>query len=139
MKKLNQLIILICLILFFSCKKENSTDINGQLSGVVSISATWSGDQGPCFARYECTIGLGYSSTDIGNEAYFARGDLQTGNKVYNYSKKDLSPGTYYYRVKVVYVKRSNCDSDSEYFNPKIKSGAFDIIGGETTTIRVHL
>lgn len=139
MNKLIPLTYVICLILLISCKKDPGNNTNTLSNGAVSISAVWTGNPGPCFARYECTIGLGYSSTDIANEAYFARSSLQTGNKVSNLSKSDLAPGTYYYRVKVVYVLKNNCTSDQEYFTDKIKSGAFDITPGETTKISVIL
>mgnify|MGYP000968878524 CR=1 FL=1 len=139
MKKIIPLTYVICMILLISCKKDNEANTNTISNGTVTISAVSTGDPGPCFARYECTIGLGYSSTDIANEAYFARSSLQTGNKVSYLSKSDLAPGTYYYRVKVAYVKKDNCDSDPKYFNDKIRSGAFDIIAGETTKISVIL
>ena len=139
MNKLLPLVCVTCMILFISCEKDNETNTNTLNNGGVTISAVWTGDPGPCFARYECTIGLGYSSTDIANEAYFARSSLQTGNKSSSPSKSDLAPGTYYYRVKVAYVKKDNCDSDPKYFNAKIRSGAFDITAGETTKISVIL
>lgn len=118
------LILASCLTMFCisGCKKEAKT---GSINITVTFDLT-----GGCQRTVE--VGLGHSSEDTQNEAYFERGS--STNSPYTYSSSQLKAGTYYYKAK-----SSSTVSYSQCKTPSIKSGAFTIKEGETTEINVQL
>ena len=111
MKKTIIVSLLTCsLITFTNCKKkstQNNTSTNSAAAttntstGKVVITASWNSTYVMCTGAYNTVIGLGYSSTDVANEAYFAQSNY-TGSSA-NFSKDLLAPGVYYYRAKKTY------------------------------------
>ncbi len=103
--------------------------------GGVIITTSWTSTYFSCFNAYNVSFGLGYTSTDVANEAYFA----QSGNYIstpVTYSKGNLAPGTYYYKAKKVF-RTSLCGTGQGVPITVTKSGAFTIIGGQNTSINI--
>ena len=110
---------------------NNSGNVTNTSPGKVTITATWIRKYVACDPGYIVTIGLGYSSSDVANQAFFAT----SGNDSYppaSYSKQ-LEPGTYYYSVKKTY--KMYCGTGQGVPPDVVKNGAFTITGGNTTTI----
>ncbi len=102
-------------------------------TGTVVITATWTTTYVSCNPAYTVVIGLGYTSTDVANEAYFA----QSGSNLYSpatYTNSTLAPGTYYYKAKKTY-NASTCGTGQGIPPTVTKSGAFTITAGQTTTV----
>ncbi|MBM3911441.1 MAG: hypothetical protein FJ350_00345 [Sphingomonadales bacterium] len=104
--------------------------------GEVAITASWNTWYVNCQQAYTVVIGLGYSSTDVANETYFA----QSGSTLYspsNYTVSNLAPGTYYYKAKKTY--RSNYCAPSNGPPPPVvtKTGAFTITALRLTNVDV--
>lgn len=103
--------------------------------GGVAITASWTTSYVNCNPAYTVVIGLGYSSTDVANETYFA----QSGNILYspaNYTNSNLAPGTYYYKAKKTY-RASFCAPGNGTPPAVTKSGAFTITSYQLTNVNV--
>lgn len=105
-------------------------------NGTVEISASWTSIYSNCNSAYTVVIGLGYTSTDVANEAYFAQsGGVSLPPTTYRNSS--LPPGNYYYKAKKTY--NYHCGTP-QYIPPVVtKSGSFTITSGQTTTMFVGL
>lgn len=104
-------------------------------TGTVKIMASWTSKFIYCNPAYTVVIGLGYSSTDVANDAYFAQTSSQGSSLTY--TKDNLTAGTYYYKAKKTY-KISTCGNPQGGAPSDVtKLGAFTIIAGQTTTINV--
>jgi hypothetical protein len=146
MKKTIIISLLACaLITITNCKKkstQNNTSNNSTTvptnttttTGKVVITASWNSTYVMCTGAYNTVIGLGYSSTDVANEAYFAQSNY-TGSSA-NFSKDLLAPGVYYYRAKKTY-NSTKCGTGQGIPPVVTKSGAFTITAGQTTTVSV--
>ncbi len=144
MKKTIIVSLLTCsLITFTNCKKkstQNNTSTNSAAAttntstGKVVITASWNSTYVMCTGAYNTVIGLGYSSTDVANEAYLAQSNY-TGSSA-NFSKDLLAPGVYYYRAKKTY-NSTKCGTGQGIPPVVTKSGAFTITAGQTTTVSV--
>ncbi len=142
MKKTIIVSLLTCsLITFTNCKKkstQNNTSTNSAAAttntstGKVVITASWNSTYVMCTGAYNTVIGLGYSSTDVANEAYFAQSNY-TGSSA-NFSKDLLAPGVYYYKAKKTY-NSTKCGTGQGIPPVVTKSGAFTITAGQTTTV----
>lgn len=132
-------VIFTAMFIFNSCSKDdNSTSSSGggggggSTTGKVTITASWTTNYVSCNPAYTVIIGLGYNSTDIANEAYFA-----SSSYIYSpasYSKDGLAAGTYYYKAKKTY-NASTCGTGQGIPPVVTKSGAFTITAGQTTTV----
>lgn len=131
--------------LFNACQKDPSNTSSGNTStpsgkkpGKVTIKATWSNPSpwNLCKYPYTVVIGLGYSSTDVANEAFFSQSSYFVSPA--NYTKDGLAPGTYYYRAKKTY-NASSCGTGQGIPQTVIKSGAFTIKEGKTHTENISL
>ncbi|MBX3164894.1 MAG: hypothetical protein KF900_10485 [Bacteroidetes bacterium] len=140
MKKVSLLIFAFVLVSVSSCKKEKKEEKNKREDGTAIIAVSWNnthcplgGSNGsPYEQKYVVEIALGYNSTDINNEVYFAQSG-STQQSPLNYTKSDLAPGTYYYRAKKRTASPAYCGSSSTV----IKDGVFTIKAGETTNVDV--
>jgi hypothetical protein len=99
-----------------------------------SCSTNESGSVGITVSRtssyYSCSsiqIGLGYTSTDCVNGAFFAQksGSLSGSSYSFILEKDDLAPGVYYYKV--------TCGTTT------VKNGAFTIKANQTTKISISV
>ena len=132
--------IVFILILFplNGCKKTSNTSSNSSTAsanGKVVISASWNSTYLNCRPAYTVVIGLGYNSTDVANETYFAQGSYAGSSA--SFTKDNLTPGIYYYRVKKKYNSTS-CGIGQGGVPPiVIKSGSFTITSGQITNVSV--
>jgi hypothetical protein len=101
--------------------------------GTVQITATWTTTYVYCNLAYTVVIGLGYTSTDVANEAYFAQSGGYVNSPV-TYTNSSLASGTYYYKAKKTY-NANTCGTGQGIPPIVIKSGAFTITDGQTTTV----
>lgn len=105
-------------------------------NGSVNISASWNSTYVNCTPAYSVTIGLGYSSTDIANEAYFYTSGVGLNSPLT--MTKSLSPGTYYYKGKKTY-NSSSCGTGQGVPATVVKSGSFTITSGQTSYVSFQL
>jgi hypothetical protein len=105
--------------------------------GSVAITASWSVSPpwNACGVPFTVVIGLGYNSTDISNESYFASNSFYSSPA--SYSKNGLAPGTYYYKAKKTYnINTCGCCAGQSGPPPTVtKSGSFTITAGQTTNV----
>jgi hypothetical protein len=113
------------------------TDCANNSPGSVVITASWSlfSPWDACGVPFTVVIGLGYNSTDITNESYFASNSF-----IYSpasFSKNGLAPGTYYYKAKKTYnINTCGCCGGESGPPPTVtKSGAFTIIAGQNINV----
>lgn len=102
--------------------------------GTVEVETHWTTAYVNCDPAYTVEIGLGYSSNDVANEAYFASATFVSSPAVY--TKGNLSPGTYYYKAKKTY-NASTCGTGQGIPPVVQKSGSFMIEAGEVTQVDV--
>lgn len=103
--------------------------------GQVDIITSWTKSYGSCNYAYSVVIGLGYTSTDVANEAYFANSGQQI-NSPTTYNQGNLKAGIYYYKAKKTY-NASSCGTGQGIPPTVIKSGSFTIIAGQKTSVNV--
>jgi len=101
-------------------------------TGKVVITATWNSTYVMCNGAYNVVIGLGYNSTDVANEAYFAQSNYAGSSA--SFSKDNLAPGVYYYKAKKTY-NSTKCGTGQGIPPVVTKSGAFTITAGQTITV----
>lgn len=141
--------VILCIIVFAHCKKNENqnkstgggtaptatatpTNTTTATTGKVVITATWNSTYVSCTGAYNVVIGLGYNSTDVANEAYFAQSNF-TGSSA-NFSKSSLAPGVYYYKAKKTY-NATKCGTGQGVPPVVTKSGAFTVTAGQTITV----
>lgn len=103
--------------------------------GTVEISATWTSQYVACNPAYIVTVGLGYTSNDIANDAFFTQSTNYQYYQNMPYVKNNLTPNTYYYKVKKTY--KLTCGTGQGVPPDVIRNGSFTITAGQTTTINV--
>ena len=143
-KKISLLTIMLSSLIFLmGCTKgerpapsnnTNYNNVNTPTTGSVSITASWSNPApwNACGAPYTVIIGLGYNSTDISTEAYFAQNSFI--NSPASFSKESLTAGIYYYKAKKTF-NASICGTGQDIPPTVTKSGSFIITAGQTTTV----
>jgi hypothetical protein len=103
--------------------------------GKVTFSASWTNylcRQNPIFYQYSVEVGIGYSSTDVSNNAFFASYEPWNTSSL-TWTRDNLSPGVYYYKA----IKRSNnCGTGTKQV-VNTKSGSFTITAGQTTSVNI--
>lgn len=119
------LILMLLLVLSSSFCKQNR-------NGYVRIGASWNNTYLNCNPAYSCVIGLGYSSTDVANEAYFY--SVNGGGLT-----KTLPVGTYYYKATKTYNLSSCGCGRPPCPKPVSKSGSFTITADQTTNVSFQL
>lgn len=112
------------------CKSEcGTTTTTPPKNGSVSISLSWTYSYSSGIAE----IGLGYSSSDISNNAFFVSRSYSTPS---TFTQSNLAPGLYYYKA----VRTFTTNDGSGPVSRKIeKSGSFTINSVKTTSITVGL
>jgi len=143
------LLIVICFFGFLSCTKKdtsnnsnNSNPNNSTQTGTVTFTIS----QCQCILQpsYKCiyhNLGLGYSSTDIANNAFFqSTSNSKNTSDTYSYT---LNVGTYYYKA----TAKNECSNQVDCSYPcgygqletKTKSGAFTIEANKTINVSISL
>ena len=69
-------------------------------TGAVSITLSWS-NSSYTYTTDKVIIGLGYTSTDVTNGAYFEQKTYYTPS---TYTKNNLNAGTYYYKATRTWI-----------------------------------
>lgn len=105
--------------------------------GFVQITASWNTKYNNCNSAFTVIIGLGYTSTDVTNEAFFAKSGGMISSPG-TYSKNYLAPGKYYYKASKTFNK-SVCGSYQTPPAVVTKNGSFTITAGKTTNISIDL
>jgi hypothetical protein len=121
------------------CQLECKTTTQKQ--GSVSITLNWDikryCELNTWYPCWDVVVGLGYSQTEVNNEAYFNHKELPEPG-IYNVV--NLPVGTYYYRAKKTI--RQSCVLGTGPCGPPapvIKSGTFTITSNYNKTISVSL
>jgi len=134
------ILMLIGVLVFIGCKKDDpqpstssNTNTGTDTPGYVSILVSFTEEKGMCNYAWNVVIGLGYSSTDVANEAYF-----QSNRSINSPAgiSASLDPGIYYYKAKKTY-NLSTCGGTDQPSTSK--SGSFTITSEETTNISFWL
>lgn len=115
------------------CKKANI------IPGMVKIKVNCAPYPSPwniCKAPYSATIGLGYSSNDVANDAFFVK--TSYGSSGNTFSVNNLAPGIYYYGGKKTF-NAASCGTGQGIPPVKIDRGSFTITSGGVTSITVNL
>ncbi len=121
----------------YACKKEDdaptTTSTETNVSSLVTVSGSYTipsynGPNGNC---WDVNGGLGYSSTDVANNAFFetvhASGVQHQSKMDYNCSfKGSLPAGLYYYKVTLSYDAAA-CGSGSGAPADDVRLGSFTI------------
>jgi len=146
-KTMKKLLIVILLFATISCKKTDTEEPidsttqsqeevieNGTVKINVSYTQTYS--PGSCITN---SVGIGYSSTDIANDAFF-----ETSNYHMPHSYIfELEEGTYYYKV----TTKCNCGNNPTCTNDgysqsnlytRYKNGSFTIVGGQEAVVNAY-
>ena len=109
---------------------------NAVQGGSVVITASWNSSFGAgwpvCDPAYTVVIGLGYTSADVVNDAFFDQNSVLFSPLTYN--KVNLPPGVYYYKAKKTYNANS-CGTGQGIPPTVTKTGSFTITSGNTTTV----
>jgi len=113
------------------CGKNNTPEPK---PGSVSIYLSFNVNYGGCIPGWTVVIGLGYSSTDIANDAFFCSQSYTSPN---TFKKDKLDPGTYYYKATKTY--NISCGTGQGIPSPVTKSGSFIIEPSKTTLLSVNL
>jgi hypothetical protein len=142
MKKIKCIIIILTLFTTITACKKETTSSSGTgggggtvgTTGKVTITASWSNPApwNACGSPYTVVIGLGYNSTDVANESYFASNSFYSSSATF--SKDGLTAGVYYYGAKKTF-NASTCGTGQGIPPTVKKSGSFTIIAGQTTTV----
>lgn len=103
--------------------------------GTLEISATWTSQYVSCNPAYTVTVGLGYTSNDIANDAFFAQSSDYQYDQLMPYVQNNLTPNIYYYKVKKTY--KMSCGTGQGIPPDVIRNGSFTITAGQTTTVNV--
>ena len=146
-------ITIISLIFNLGCKKptpsasatnpSDSSSSGGNVSnaftqGSVEINVTWANpypNSSSCLQAFSGTIGLGYNSIDITNEAFFYQVSNTLGVSL---SKSALKEGVYYYKVKKKW--NGSCgDLKPGIIALTEKNGTFAIVALKRTVINISL
>jgi hypothetical protein len=102
--------------------------------GKVTLKASWTKSYKSCTYAYTTKIGLGYTSTDVVNEAYFAESGGDVDGSL-TYTKDALAPGIYYYQAKKSY--NTNCGTGQGIPTTVTKKGSFTVASGSTTVVEI--
>jgi len=112
------------------CKSECGTSGPTQPStGSVSISLNWTYS----YSSGTTVIGLGYTSTDVANNAFFVSKTYTTPS-TFGYS--NLTPAVYYYKATRSFTINNGGGPIAQKIE---KSGSFTISSGKTTSLSVDL
>jgi hypothetical protein len=107
--------------------------------GRVNLTASWTTQFGAgwpvCDPAFSVIIGIGYSSADIANEAYFNQ-SASTGISPTEHTVYNLTPGIYYYRAKKTFNANA-CGTGQGIPPVVIRSGSFTIVSGQTTNVNI--
>lgn len=147
MKKTILIVLCLPLVILTNCKKDEQANTNQNSStssttnqtGIVVINTNWNSVYVGCNSAYNVTIGLGYNSTDIANDAFFASnqyGASPSSLAKASFTKDDLKIGVYYYKVKKSY-NSTRCGTGQGIPADVVKNGSFTIEAGKTTTVDV--
>lgn len=98
-------------------------------TGTVKISLNWQYS----YSSGSTLIGLGYSSTDIANNAFFVSKTYYVPD---TFSQSNLAPAIYYYKAKRTFTAN---DGQGPYTKVVEKSGSFTIKSAQVTQISVNL
>ena len=117
----------------FNCQNA----CGGSTGGNVAITANWNTAYGTgwpiCDPAYSVVIGLGYSTSDVLSDIFFAQ-SASTGTSPTTYTKYNLSPGVYYYKAKKTFLT-SSCGTGQGIPPTVTKTGSFTISSGNTTSV----
>lgn len=107
-------------------------------NGSVKVIASWSNPSpwNMCGSPYTVTIGIGYSSNDVANQAYFAQGNFYSSSATFQ--RTNLVPGVYYYGARKVF-NASTCGTGQGIPPTVFKTGAFTVTSGQTTNVSTSL
>ncbi len=113
---------------------QSACSSGGVTTGKVKITASWSNPApwSACGSPYTVVIGLGYNSTDVNNESYFASNNFYSSSATF--TKDGLTAGVYYYGAKKTY-NASICGTGQGIPPTVKKNGSFTIVAGQTTTV----
>ncbi len=142
MKQIKFFLILLFLISNVSCKKDvdsqqpstnNGTIDNTNTAGSVRITASWNTTYGSCNYAFSMVVGIGYSSNDISNNAFFAQGNYFTSP--FSFVQGGLQPGIYYYKATKKYS--TNCGTMQGVPDDVIRTGSFTVVAGQTKNVEI--
>ena len=114
------------------CKLEcgtSGTNPTPPKTGSVSLNLSWTYS----YSSGIVEIGLGYSSTDVANNALFVSTTYTTPT---TFSRSNLAPAIYYYKAKRSFTTNNGSGPVAQKIE---KSGSFTISSGKTTSITVNL
>lgn len=115
-----------------ACSSSTTNPPSTVKNGTASLHVIWNHMCAATQFYFTVTVGLGYTSTDVANNAFFTSKKLTVPGVDWNIS--DLKPAIYYYKATK--------SAGSEHCPPTtvtIKSGSFTIESGKTTSITVNL
>jgi hypothetical protein len=115
------------------CKK--ATIIPGMVN-IKVYCAPYPSPWNNCKAPYSAKIGLGYSSNDVANEAFFIK--TSYGSSGNTFSVNNLAPGVYYYGGKKTFNSAS-CGTGQGIPPVTTDRGSFTITSGGVTSVNVSL
>ncbi len=116
------------------CGSAGTNNPTQPKTGTVKINLSWTlTSYAGTITSGSTIIGLGYSSTDVANGAYFVQ---QTYSTPDTFTHSNMKAGIYYY--KAVRSFRTN-DGSGPVSRKVEKSGAFTIEGGKATIVSVNL
>ncbi len=132
----HKLLLSLAFLSLLSCEKEKDKEIP---PGTIEINLDWREYSTP----QHITVGFGYSSTDIANNAFFYN---ETFDIVYpttrppaKVTKTGLKPGIYYYKVSKPEQRYGNSAIQIYHIHAFEKSGALTVTSGQTTTESVYV
>jgi hypothetical protein len=116
------------------CGTSGNTNPIQPKTGTVKISLSWTlTSYAGSITSGSSVLGLGYTSTDVANGAYFVQ---RTYTIPDTFTQSNLTVGIYYYKA----VRSFNSNDGSGPVSRKVeKSGAFTIEAGKATTVSVNL
>ncbi|MCJ7447726.1 MAG: hypothetical protein MUO72_08535 [Bacteroidales bacterium] len=136
MKAIGLFFIIVAMLLITGCNSEEAPSKPGSVSITLNWDIEWTCKFVTYYPCWDVKVGLGYSQSDVDNEAYFKHKDLSEPG---TYTATGLAPGIYFYKAKKTIRQTCSIGLFCSIPDPVIKTGEFIITSNDTTTFSVSL